>query len=108
MRRPACIDDDEWALWRAANEAPAALTSWAESPCIDCLPGFAAEMRDAGRCDGTPGVGRVLPTITLIGRGYPGYASEEERRIARRQTWRERSRRQYRLRLSQSAAEALQ
>jgi len=53
MNRPACMDEleyAEWLFWNARAEA----NSRAESPCWDCLTGFALEMRAAGTCDGIP------------------------------------------------------
>jgi len=46
------MDAAEYAGWCAMNTE-----RWgrAKSPCTDCTTEFAAEMRFAGRCDGTPG-----------------------------------------------------
>ena len=49
------MDDDEWALWRDANAASPLNHARLESPCVECLPAFAAEMRAEDRCDGEPG-----------------------------------------------------
>ena len=62
------MTDDEWTLWQ---EGIAAL-SWPQlrllSPCFDCLPAFAAEMRKVDRCDGRPGLReRVDETPRLRG-----------------------------------------
>ena len=49
MTRPACMTDPEYAKWlepKGVYHPP--------SPCLDCLPDFAAEMRDIGQCDGEP------------------------------------------------------
>ena len=102
------MDDAEWELWREANALTQRGRAQLDSPCPDCLPAFATEMRALDRCDGEPGVSRILPTITLVGRGSrPGYATEADRRVALRQTWRECARR-YRERVLQSASEAVQ
>ena len=50
MRKPLCMSGTEYARWLEAAEA-----SWASSPCVDCLAGFALEMRQIGACDGRPG-----------------------------------------------------
>ena len=88
MRRPACMDDAEWELWRRASDA--ALIHRIVSPCVECLPDFAAEMRVIGRCDGTPGDPFV--PVELAGRGVR-YPTAEARVLALRQTWRECARR---------------
>lgn len=55
--RPACMSDDELALW---NRRPTAggrnsRRGWRGTPCDDCLLWHALEMRAEGRCNGTPG-----------------------------------------------------
>ncbi len=50
--RPACMDAEEYADWTARNRSAGA--EKAATPCHDCLPGFAADMRSEGRCNGTP------------------------------------------------------
>ncbi|HVA73459.1 MAG TPA: hypothetical protein VNF71_02700 [Acidimicrobiales bacterium] len=48
---------EEFARWSEANQR-AALQGRAHravSPCEDCTPVFAEEMRREGRCDGWPG-----------------------------------------------------
>lgn len=45
---PACMSADELATWQSGR-------NWADRPCLDCLLGFAVEMRAVGRCNGTPG-----------------------------------------------------
>ena len=50
---PACMDADELAGWHLFNDR-AKGSSHVTLPCADCLPGFAAEMRSIGRCNGTP------------------------------------------------------
>lgn len=52
--RPACMDDEEWALWKAANDR-IYVGMQAARPCADCPLGHAADMRAEGRCNGTPG-----------------------------------------------------
>ena len=93
MRRPACMDDDEWALWRDANSASPLNHARLESPCVECLPAFAVEMRAEERCDGEPGEpGDPFVTVPLNGRGR-AYATAEMRVAALRQTWRDCARR---------------
>ena len=53
--RPACMDAAEYAGWQAINSTITTRVN-TQSPCADCIPDFAAEMRDTGECDGTPGV----------------------------------------------------
>jgi hypothetical protein len=52
---PACMDDDELGLWQ---EVAAVVNNGTADPCTDCLPAFAAMMREEGRCNGIPGLGR--------------------------------------------------
>ena len=47
------MDADELAGWHLFNDR-AKGSGHVTHPCVDCLPGFAAEMRSIGRCDGTP------------------------------------------------------
>jgi hypothetical protein len=65
-RRPACMDSDEFGKWQDENRILSNVEQ-AESPCGDCLPVFALEMRAEDRCDGIPmGVedeDRPLPPI---------------------------------------------
>lgn len=51
--RPACMDPDEYALWRDGRGL-ASDRHGVGRPCSDCTLGFAAEMRAVGRCNGTP------------------------------------------------------
>lgn len=53
--RPACMDDEEWALWKAGNDRLVNRKLQASRPCADCPLGHAADMRAEGRCNGTPG-----------------------------------------------------
>lgn len=50
-RRP-CMDEEEYEAWSAHNRMANAAA--AESPCADCLIGYAIEMRTEGRCNGRP------------------------------------------------------
>lgn len=50
---PLCLDAAEWAEWRSSN--PLGIAGAIARPCDDCPIGFAADMRAAGRCNGTPG-----------------------------------------------------
>jgi len=50
---PLCMDAAEWADWQASN--PLRVRGAVSRPCADCLLGFAADMRAAGRCNGSPG-----------------------------------------------------
>ena len=104
QREPSypCMSSDEYALWLegAIRFAQRAACNVVE-PCRDCPVEFAREMAAVGRCVGRPGEGgklmgrpRLSQSITMIGRGRrPGYATEEERLAARRQSWRESARR---------------
>jgi hypothetical protein len=48
------MEAGELARWSAANKrCPDFLH--AASPCADCTPAYAADMREAGRCHGMPG-----------------------------------------------------
>jgi hypothetical protein len=58
--KPACMTDDEFALWAAGNEK-LLLMFKASSPCRDCTPLFHADMLDGGMCDGVPGTGDAEP-----------------------------------------------
>ena len=51
---PACMEPDELADWQVFNGRVTSKRERARIPCHDCLPEFAAEMRAAGRCNGTP------------------------------------------------------
>lgn len=51
--RAACMSDEEWTAWSESNERLVG-KAHAVSPCVDCLPSFAAEMRADGRCNGVP------------------------------------------------------
>jgi hypothetical protein len=50
---PACMDADDLADWSAFN-ARIVGKGRSTSPCFDCLPSFADEMRPLGRCNGIP------------------------------------------------------
>lgn len=65
-RRPACMDDDEWQGWQAGNRLQN-YQHQANSPCDDCITGFALAMRAEGRCDGIPlGVEDADPPLLPI------------------------------------------
>jgi hypothetical protein len=53
VRQPKCFTEHEFLSWLACNEE--AGDDAAISPCQDCTPAFAAEQREAGMCNGTPG-----------------------------------------------------
>lgn len=80
-RRPLCMTGHEWEAWA---EARALTIRGPMSPCGDCLPQFAHEMKRIGACSGVPGR-RMLPTFARP----KVYATEAERIEARRRTWRE-------------------
>jgi hypothetical protein len=86
---PACMTPAELAGWAAANRR---LRRRAGLPCVDCPASFAAQMRAVGCCNGIPGglggprKDPVLPKSS--GQGIR-YATDEERRAARRRSWRE-------------------
>ena len=68
---------DEYAGWREISDGLVAglrVGIQVKSPCVDCLPDFAAEMRGEGLCDGTP----------------------RSRRLQAGETWTERRREQWR------------
>ena len=48
---PRCMDERELAAWTEMNERT---SNPRATPCADCLIGFALEMRDIHRCNGTP------------------------------------------------------
>ena len=52
---PACMDADELVTWAESNDHITSRQERATRPCEDCPLGFAAEMRDLDRCNGTPG-----------------------------------------------------
>ena len=63
---PACLDDDDLAGWSLFNQRITG-PGRATSPCADCTPAFADEMRPLGRCNGTPGAtGQVMALPTPI------------------------------------------
>ena len=64
MRRPLCVTDPEWELWRAFEEAVPWPSQRSNSPCRDCPATFAAEMRAVHRCDGSPGMTGALKEPT--------------------------------------------
>lgn len=75
-RRPPCMDDMEWTRWDELNRLCRVTGAFA-SPCTDCMPDFAADMREQGLCDSRPGSAASLAdadrreTIqTLHRRGY--------------------------------------
>lgn len=51
---PLCMDPEDWRRWQSANRSITAQSERIERPCQECPLGFAAEMRAAGRCNGTP------------------------------------------------------
>jgi hypothetical protein len=83
--KPACMTDPEYALWSEVNDA---MTERVSSPCMDCPVAFARAMRAEGCCDGEPGRRNGGRRIVARGRGSK-YATEEDRRAARRQHWRD-------------------
>ena len=66
MRRPLCMDEDDYRGWQEANDRIVTLGARATTPCRDCTAEFAREMRAEDRCDGEPGpyTGRAVE--------YPG------------------------------------
>jgi hypothetical protein len=78
-RRPACMDDREWHLWRESN-ADVQPRARVETPCLDCELSFAVRMKSAGSCDGVPGTRRLV--------GTPA-------ELRRREQWRRSNRKQY-------------
>jgi hypothetical protein len=89
-----CMTPDELARWRRANHGVGR-----SRPCLDCLPEFEAESLAAGVCvkNMPKPVEEKPPRPTRPARpgrhGHLRYATEEERRAARRETWRESQRR---------------
>ena len=51
---PLCMEPDELVSWSEMRDRSTAYHDRTAHPCRDCLPGFAAEMRAVGRCNGTP------------------------------------------------------
>ena len=51
---PACMDAPEWAGWQKANRSISATSERLTRPCDECPLGFALEMRQIDRCNGTP------------------------------------------------------
>lgn len=89
---PTCMTADELAAWRAMAVR---VRNGGERPCVDCPAAFAAAMRASGCCNGRPfrtGRPRLSRDVQLQGRGRK-YATEEERIAARRQSWRNASKR---------------
>jgi hypothetical protein len=98
--KPACMTDDEYAIWQAANLAVRGMDK-AESPCRDCLPLFHADMTDGGMCDGIPGRRRRDETpehwrllsyyeLQAVRRTYPHVGGPRELTVAlTRARWRE-------------------
>lgn len=89
MFTPACMDAAEFELWQRANRDT---HHPAQRPCFDCPLWFAAEMRAMDCCNGEPGENGPRHR-TIVQHQGRAYATEEERRAARRQSWRESARR---------------
>ena len=51
----ACMDADDWRIWRSLAVFNGSEADQAARPCHDCPLSFALEMRAQGRCNGTPG-----------------------------------------------------
>lgn len=85
--KPDCMTPDELTAW---EEAALLVRNGGSVPCIDCPVWFAERMRGEGRCNGDPGSWRMPGLVPEpAGRGR-AYASEAERRAARRADWRRR------------------
>jgi hypothetical protein len=92
---PACMTLEEFELWCAANAR--AGSQRAPSPCSDCPLSFAIEMRAEDRCNGEPGGEPGEPTPVKPVQVRPPsrfptaqrYATDEDRILARRRTWRD-------------------
>lgn len=87
-----CMTQAELDLWHEAASNP---LSSAQLPCVDCPMAYHLAEKAAGRCDREPQKGRGpgrryarVATVPLHGPGNP-YPAEEERRAARRRTWRQ-------------------
>ena len=84
MIKPACMDEDEYAGWQAHNQRVSLPQgAFAESPCQDCMESYAAEMRNAGRCDGEPG-GEIAVVADQL--DVARSVSAEQRRLRKLQT----------------------
>ena len=85
---PACMTADEYALWL---EGANCLRQWFRvpmtDPCADCVPAFAAEQDAIGRCNGTPGVSRMITQ----GRKLASSEAVRESNRAAQARWRERN-----------------
>ena len=73
---PACLDGDDLAGWATFNGR--LTTHRATSPCVDCTPAFADEMRPLGRCNGTPGTDIAMPPRRRGRRPNPIRVPEED------------------------------
>ena len=68
MKRRLCMSDEEHAAYVRANHVVSG-SHKVKDPCADCLQAFSIEMREAGLCDGRPGVKpgrRPAATPTLM------------------------------------------
>ena len=52
--KPACMTDDEYTAWAAANDAIMVGRQEAPRPCSDCTVAFYLAQHAAGTCDGFP------------------------------------------------------
>ena len=50
--KPDCMDDQEYALWRAANDSTFGRAR-VQRPCLDCTAPFQAVASAAGACNGS-------------------------------------------------------
>ena len=89
-RRPLCMDDEEWDGWQAGNRVQP-MQGQAGSPCEDCLPGFALEMRAVSRCDGIPTgvVDEDPPLPAIVRRRHARNRPSKARSEANRRAWAE-------------------
>jgi len=76
---PLCMEPEEWVEWQAMNSRAISHEQRSDRPCADCPLGYAADMRAAGRCNGSPGgveedeVSDVAerPRLMAVGRELP-------------------------------------
>jgi hypothetical protein len=73
------MDGIEFARWVAASDRCGYCTC-AASPCRDCTPAFAAEMRREGRCHGMPGSDVFPVELLALRRPQGGRPARPERR----------------------------
>jgi len=61
--KPKCMTDEDYRRWQLWNNRVVTMSEMAQSPCQDCMPDFAREMRAIDMCNGRPGgfAGTIAP-----------------------------------------------